>query len=112
MTEITVDEIEERNKRKGFYTSLFLHLIILVLALLPLLTFPTPPPGQEGILVNLGMPDVGQGEENAPPAKAVPAPPSKPEPTPPPPPEPEPEPKLLYKKRKSGRKKKRSEKSD
>ncbi len=89
MTEITVDQIEEKNKRKGFYTSLFLHLALLILALLPLLTFPTPPPGQEGILVNLGMPDVGQGEENAPPAKAVE--PIKSEPTPPPPPEPEPE---------------------
>jgi len=81
MAEITVDQIEEKNKRKGFYTSLFLHLALLILALLPLLTFPTPPPGQEGILVNLGMPDVGQGEENAPPAKPEPTPP-EPEPIP------------------------------
>lgn len=90
MAEVIIDEIEEKNKKKGFYTSLFLHLALLILALLPLLTFPTPPPGQEGILVNLGMPDVGQGEENAPPAKAVK--PKKSEPTPPPPPEPEVEP--------------------
>ena len=91
MAEIIIDEIERKNKRKGFYTSLFLHMILLVLALLPLLTFPTPPPGQEGILVNLGVQDVGQGEENAPPAKA-PEPTPEPEETPPPPPEPEPEP--------------------
>jgi outer membrane biosynthesis protein TonB len=90
MAQIIIDEIEEKNKKKGFYTSLILHILLLVLALLPLLTFPVPPPGQEGILVNLGTPDVGQGEENAPPAKAEPAP-SKPEPAPtPPPPEPEP----------------------
>ena len=94
MAEIIIDDIERKNKRKGFYTSLFLHIIILVLAIIPFLTYPDPPPGQEGILVNLGMPDVGQGEENAPAAKSPPAEP-EPEPkreTPPPPPEPEPEP--------------------
>ena len=47
------------------FTSIAVHIGLLLLALLPLLTFPDPPPGQEGILVNLGLPDVGQGDNNA-----------------------------------------------
>ena len=57
---------EQENKRKGRTISITIHIGILLLALLPILTFPDPPPGQEGILVNLGLPDVGEGEENAP----------------------------------------------
>lgn len=56
------------------WISILIHLGLIVLGLLPLLTYPDPPPGQEGILVNLGMPDVGQGEENAAPAVSEEAP--------------------------------------
>jgi TonB family protein len=59
---------EEEHKRRGLILSIVLHLALILLALLPLLTFPDPPPGQEGILVNLGLPDEGQGFDNAPPA--------------------------------------------
>lgn len=52
-------------------TSVVMHTLILILALLPFFTYPDPPPGQEGILVNLGLPDQGQGEENAGPAEPV-----------------------------------------
>lgn len=52
-------------------TSAVLHTLILILGLLPFFTYPDPPPGQEGILVNLGLPDQGQGDENA--AAAEPA---------------------------------------
>lgn len=51
--------------------SVTLHTLILILGLLPFFTYPDPPPGQEGILVNLGLPDQGQGEENAAPAEAT-----------------------------------------
>jgi len=31
--------------------------------ILPFITFPIPPPGQQGIVVNLGIPDAGQGDD-------------------------------------------------
>jgi outer membrane biosynthesis protein TonB len=80
---------EQKQKRRGLITSMFVHSIAVILLLLPFLEIPIPPPGQEGILVNLGLPDVGQGDENAgpsAPAEEV-APPPQPEPEP----EPEPE---------------------
>ncbi len=60
---------EEQNKRRGMITSALVHLILLILILLPLLTFPDPPPGQAGVLVSFGEPNVGQGEEEPAPAK-------------------------------------------
>lgn len=74
-------QAEERNKKRGMYTSIAVHIGLLLLALLPLLTFPDPPPGQEGILVNLGLPDMGEGDDNAGPAEPV-APVEEVEPTP------------------------------
>lgn len=62
--EILIEE-EQQNRRKGITISTVLHILLILLALLPLLTFPDPPPGQAGILVNLGLPDVGEGSENA-----------------------------------------------
>lgn len=89
--ESLLDFQEEKNKKKGVRLSILFHIALVILALLPIITYPDPPPGQEGILVNLGLPDQGQGDENAAPAE-----PSEPaaEPTPPvEEPEPEPEPK-------------------
>lgn len=68
MEPILASQAEEKNKKKGLTTSIIIHIGLIILALIPLLTFPDPPPGQEGILVNLGLPDVGQGDENAGPA--------------------------------------------
>jgi TonB family protein len=62
--DVLLDKHEKENKRKGVLVSAVIHTLLLALILLPLLTFPDPPPGQEGILVNLGS-DFGQGEENA-----------------------------------------------
>lgn len=67
-----VSRQEEKNKKKGMVVSIVTHTLLILLALFPLLTFPDPPPGQEGILVNLGIPDVGEGEENAPPVETQP----------------------------------------
>lgn len=69
MSTRTVSVEEEKNKKRGMMISIALHVALLMLAILPLLTFPDPPPGQEGILVNLGLPDQGQGDENAGPAE-------------------------------------------
>ncbi len=63
--------------------SVVFHTLILVLCMLYGFTFQNPPPEAAGVLVNLGIPDVGQGEENSP--EAAPAEPAAE-------PEPEPEP--------------------
>ena len=68
----TLNQKEEKNKKSGAAFSFTVHIGLLILAIMPFLTFPDPPPGQEGIVVNLGTPDVGQGEENAPIASAEP----------------------------------------
>ena len=62
---------DEQHRKRGMMISVALHVALIMLALLPLLTFPDPPPGQEGILVNLGLPDEGQGTDNAGPAAPV-----------------------------------------
>ena len=59
---------EEENKKKGLIASIIFHFILMILVILPLLTFPDPPPGQAGVLVSFGEPDVGQGEEEPAPA--------------------------------------------
>lgn len=65
-----VSQQEQRNKRYGMITSVVMHTLILIIGILPFFTYPDPPPGQEGILVNLGLPDQGQGDENAAPAES------------------------------------------
>jgi outer membrane biosynthesis protein TonB len=90
---------DEQHRKRGMMISVAIHVTLLMLALLPLLTFPDPPPGQEGILVNLGLPDEGSGDDNAGPtaeaSEAVPDNPETEEVTPPQEtvsePEPEPE---------------------
>lgn len=69
--DMQVTREDEQNKKRGMMVSVAVHVALLMLLLLPLLTFPDPPPGQEGILVNLGMPDVGEGDENAGPAESA-----------------------------------------
>ncbi|PHN04600.1 cell envelope integrity protein TolA [Flavilitoribacter nigricans] len=56
---------ERKNSNRGKVISVAVHIGLILLALLPLLTYPDPPPGQEGIVVNLGLPDIGQGDDNA-----------------------------------------------
>jgi len=53
---------EEENRRKGYIVSGIFHAIILILLLLPFLRYPDPPPGQQGILVSFGAPDMGSGD--------------------------------------------------
>lgn len=56
---------EEKNKRRGLLVSIAIHIALFLILLIPLFQFPIPPPGQQGILVSLGIPDMGQGEEVA-----------------------------------------------
>ena len=67
--ETIITHQERKNKKRGWRTSIMIHIALIILALLPILTYPDPPPGQEGILVNLGLPDMGEGEENAGPSE-------------------------------------------
>ncbi len=66
-----VSQVEQKNKRYGLITSVIVHTLVIILALLPMVFFQNPPPEQEGILVNLGFPDQGQGDENAAPAEST-----------------------------------------
>lgn len=62
---------EESNRRTGMTLSVVFHaLIIALMIFFGRFHFQDPPPEQSGVLVNLGIPDVGQGEENAPAAEA------------------------------------------
>ena len=56
---------EERYKKRSLTIALIFGALMIIMLLLPFLTYPVPPIGQEGILVNLGLVDFGQGDENA-----------------------------------------------
>jgi len=86
---------EKEHQRRGLIASIIFAILVLLVLLLPLLTYPVPPPGQEGILVNLGLPDQGQGNNNASPAEPAlpqPAPQQNETPAPVAPPQPQPAP--------------------
>lgn len=93
--ELTLTEI--KNRRTSAILSSIIMAGLIALLFIKLMSYTDPPPGQEGVLVNLGIPDVGQGNENAPeaaqPPPSEPEPQPEPEPTPvDPTPEPQPEP--------------------
>lgn len=48
--------------RKGLIGTLIVHILVLLLLIIGGLTFPEPPPEEEGILVNFGTDDTGFGE--------------------------------------------------
>lgn len=73
--ESIITQQERKNSNRGKVISVVVHIALILLALLPLLHYPDPPPGQEGIVVNLGLPDIGDGDNNAgPSAPAEPLP--------------------------------------
>lgn len=47
--------------RRGLFGTLFIHGLVLALLILGGLTFPDPPPEEEGIMVNFGTDDTGFG---------------------------------------------------
>lgn len=55
---------QERYKKRSKAIAIAAGVIMLLLMIYPFLTYPVPPLGQEGILVNLGVIDYGQGDEN------------------------------------------------
>lgn len=50
-----------RSKRRGLIGTIFIHGLVLALLILGGLTFPDPPPEEEGVLVNFGTDDTGFG---------------------------------------------------
>ncbi|AEE53196.1 cell envelope integrity protein TolA [Haliscomenobacter hydrossis] len=85
MASLALSPDEQQRKRKAYITSSTVTGIVLILMILKFFHYPDPPPPPEGILVNLGLPDQGQGEDNTPgPLAPTPAPekpqPEKPQP--------------------------------
>lgn len=60
-----MEEIKSKPKdrRRGWITSLTVHAILLLLAILPFMSYQVPPPGQQGVLVSFGAPDMGSGDD-------------------------------------------------
>lgn len=52
----------KETERRGWVGSIIVHALVLLLLILPLIKFPIPPPGQKGILVSLGLPEQGEGD--------------------------------------------------
>ena len=54
----------DKDRRRGWVTSFTIHALLLLLALLPFLSYEDPPPGQQGVLVSFGAPDMGSGDDS------------------------------------------------
>lgn len=68
---ITPQELEDQKKSR--LSSIIIHVLLLLLLILPLISFPDPPPGQSGVLVSFGEPDQGANDERAAPSLPEPA---------------------------------------
>ncbi len=93
-------EHEGENRKKGLKLSVIVHILLLLIFIFPFLSSPFQPPGQEGIIINFGNSNAGQGDtqpltEDAAPDAATPPPafepiadatPASPPPAPPTPP--------------------------
>lgn len=64
---ISVDSVtnpqEQASQGKGWIVSLLTHIIVIALLFVTMTITKLPPPEQEGLLVNLGLQDEGQGQE-------------------------------------------------
>ena len=59
----SIQEREQQTQGKGWIVSLLTHILVIIALCLPMIVFRTPPPEEQGLLVNLGLPDEGQGNE-------------------------------------------------
>lgn len=90
--DILLTPAEEKADRNGKIGAAIGFILFVVLLVFPIFWKMNPPPGQPGILVNLGQIDIGTGSENARASAAQPQPDPAPQPTPPPAPAPEKQP--------------------
>lgn len=61
----SISPAEEKFKNVGKVVSTVIHILVIVLLFLNIFTYPDPPPGQEGVLVSLGQPEVGMNDTKA-----------------------------------------------
>jgi TonB family protein len=54
---------EQTSQGKGWIVSLITHILVIIALFLPMMAIKIPPPEEEGLLVNLGLLDEGQGDE-------------------------------------------------
>ena len=57
------EEKEKEDKKRGMWFSIGYALLLVLILFIPILSYTYPPPGQEGILVSFGMPEVGDGDD-------------------------------------------------
>ena len=55
--------VEQSAQGKGWLVSFIAHVIIIALLFIPMFMTITPPEEEEGVMVSLGLPDEGQGDE-------------------------------------------------
>lgn len=58
-----MDGQDQKSKSKGWIVSLSTHIVVMAVLCLPFLIIRTPEPEPEGLLVNLGLLNQGQGDE-------------------------------------------------
>ncbi|MCB0636899.1 MAG: hypothetical protein KDC54_09800 [Lewinella sp.] len=74
---------EKANIQRGRVAGVAMLIFLILVLIVPLFFYQNPPPGQEGIQVNLGIPDIGMGEDlNAPVAENPEVQPSEDDPVP------------------------------
>lgn len=77
------------DRRKAKRVSIIVNAILLILLLFPFMSYQVPPPGEEGILVSFGAPNMGSGDDRPDTQQEEVVEPKPPSETPPPPVEPE-----------------------
>lgn len=56
---------EEKNRNIGRVVSTIVHILLIALLFFNFFTYPDPPPGQEGVLVSFGEPELGMNDDPA-----------------------------------------------
>jgi len=59
----TAGEKNHPSLGKGWLVSFIAHLVIIAILFIPMWMSQVPPPEEEGVMVSLGLPDEGQGDE-------------------------------------------------
>ncbi|MBY5957434.1 cell envelope integrity protein TolA [Membranicola marinus] len=60
---MTEFETHPKDRKKARRVSVIVNIVLIILLLVPFMSFQVPPPGEEGILVSFGMPDMGRGDD-------------------------------------------------
>lgn len=77
-------ETHPKDRKKAKRVSVIVNIILIILLLFPFMSFQVPPPGEEGILISFGAPDMGRGDDQPDTQQEEEVPPKPVEETPPP----------------------------